>query len=114
MGLVCGDGINSCFVNCDENITGCPIGSSCSEWVTNNPTTIPSTFPSNIPSNDASTMSTIFHTNKTQTKVVNCVGMFLCCDQRHIGRDKWDRNISTAVRASILTCLTIRKSSHIF
>ena len=49
MKLVCKDGSNSCFVDCDYNSTGCPIGNY-SEWFSNIPTSIASKHTNRIPS----------------------------------------------------------------
>ena len=51
MNLICLSGTDSCFVHCDNNITGCPGGSSYSEWVieSDNPTASPTDTPSSIP-----------------------------------------------------------------
>ena len=49
MNLLCLGGSDSCFVDCDNNRTGCPSGSSYSEWITDTPTALPTDIPSDFP-----------------------------------------------------------------
>ena len=62
--LSCNSGPDSCFVYCDLNTTGCPIGSY-SKWIRRTPTTYPSIFPSYLPSTPTQSPSNFPTVNPT-------------------------------------------------